>query len=163
MRYFLPDEAGVEFSPPSWRQHCGVSVSVKTGGGLRRRIGSRSGHVAPGTPIRRARLDAFRPPRTTSRRHRDVLFCASLLRPSEPRFRSLQNAQKLPATAPPFAFQPFDLQRAMGDAAAPDHGANSHFLPVLRESSVASPPCTTSAARRNIPFCPRGNDKEGSR
>src|SRR5207244_4842670 len=39
---------------------------------------------------------------TTNRRHRDVLFCPSLLDPSEPRLRSLQNAEKLPAGAPPF-------------------------------------------------------------
>ena len=28
MRYLLLDEAGVEYRPPSWRQHCRVSVSV---------------------------------------------------------------------------------------------------------------------------------------
>jgi len=50
-----------------------------------------------------------------------------------------------------------------GRCGGSDDGAISRFLPVLREGSVASPPCRTSAARRNIPLCPRGNDKEGSR
>jgi len=26
--HLLPDEAGVEYPPPSWRQHCRVSVSL---------------------------------------------------------------------------------------------------------------------------------------
>ena len=102
------------------------------------------------------------PPRTTNRRHRDVIY-PSLLRPSEPRFRSLQNAEKFLATAPPFAIQPLDFQHAMA-------GEADRMMVPIRVFSLFSgkarslhPPCTTFAARRNIPLCLRGNDKEGSR
>lgn len=149
-------------SPPSWRQHLRVSVSIQRGGGLRRTIGSRSGDVAPRTLIRRIRLDAYRSPEPPNA-GTEMSFTPPCSVPQN----GHSSPCKMHKNCPPTRLSSLSNYLIFNVLCAMQR---IRTMVPIRVFSLFSgrarslhPPCTTFAARRNIPLCPRGNDKEGSR